>query len=133
MKRLASVFKALSDESRLRIISLLIHSEELCVCDIQSIMGSTQTKISRHLGYLKRSGILSGRRQGLWMLYSIAHPADRDLRVVLDSLGKLLRENSVAQRDYRRLKSNLRQGCCATFSIVKPRGEMTPLQPPGER
>lgn len=123
MTRLAGVFKALADHSRLRIINLLIHSGELCVCDIQAIMGFTQTKVSRHLSYLKRAGLVTNRRHGLWMLYSIARPAGHDQRLIMDSLARLLRENPVAQRDYRRLRSNVRRGCCATFTVLKPNQE----------
>jgi ArsR family transcriptional regulator len=128
MKRLATMFRALSDESRLRIINLLVHSGELCVCDIQSIMGFTQTKVSRHLAYLKRAGLVSDRRKGLWMLYSIAKPADHDQRLILESLGQMVRENPLAQKDFRRLKSNVRQGCCATFTVVKPHQEPLALR-----
>ena len=128
MKRLAAMFRALSDESRLRIINLLLHSGELCVCDIQSIMGFTQTKASRHLSYLRRAGIVSDRRQGLWMLYSIARPADEEQRIMLESLGEMVRENPLAQKDYRRLKNNVRQGCCTTFTVIKPNQEPLTLK-----
>ncbi len=77
MEELAVVFKALSDESRLRIINLLFYSGELCVCDIERVMGATQTKVSRHLAYLRKVGLVDDRRQGLWMLYSIAKPKNR--------------------------------------------------------
>lgn len=119
MMRLAEVFKALSDDSRLRIINLLLHSGELCVCDIQSTMGFTQTKVSRHLAYLKRAGLVTDRRQGFWMLYSIARPLDRELRAMMDSLAPLLRENPVSQRDARRLRTSIRQGCCAAVNVLK--------------
>ena len=128
MKRLAAMFRALSDESRLRIINLLVHSGELCVCDIQSIMGVTQTKVSRHLAYLKRVGLVSDRRKGLWMLYSIARPADQEQRLILESLGQMVRENPLALKDYRRLRSNVRQGCCATFTVIKPNQEPLALR-----
>jgi len=128
MKRLAAMFRALSDESRLRIINLLVHSGELCVCDIQSIMGFTQTKVSRHLSYLKRAGLVNDRRKGLWMLYSIAKPTDQEQRLMLESLDRMVRENPVALKDHRRLKNNVRQGCCATFTIVKPNQEPIALK-----
>ena len=69
MDTLAKTFKALSDESRLRILGIILRSEELCVCDIEYVMGFTQTKVSRHLAYLKNAGLVEDRRQGLWMLY----------------------------------------------------------------
>jgi ArsR family transcriptional regulator len=120
MQNLARVFKALSDESRLRIINILVHSGELCVCDIERVMGFTQTKVSRHLSYLKRAGLVDDRRQGLWMLYSIARPKNEEHRQLLDCLHEILKSNPVARRDARHLTANIRKGCCATFSVVKP-------------
>jgi ArsR family transcriptional regulator len=120
MHDLAGVFKALSDESRLRILNLLFHSGELCVCDIESVMGFTQTKVSRHLSYLKRAGLVEDRRQGLWMLYSIARPKDKEQRRVVDFLGSLLKANRVAKQDARHLAASINTGCCATYTRVKP-------------
>jgi ArsR family transcriptional regulator len=121
MHNLAHVFKALSDESRLRIINILVHSGELCVCDIEAIMSFTQTKVSRHLSYLKRAGLVDDRRQGLWMLYSIAKPKNEDHRQLLECVAEILKSNPVAMRDARRLTANIRKGCCATVSVVKPK------------
>lgn len=121
MNRLAAVFKALSDESRLRIINLLFFSGELCVCDIEQVMGFTQTKVSRHLAYLRRIGLVGDRRHGLWMLYSIASPKDEEQRQILDFLAQLLRSNEIAQKDARRLSSRIRKGCCTTYSVVQRR------------
>jgi ArsR family transcriptional regulator, arsenate/arsenite/antimonite-responsive transcriptional repressor len=120
MKNLTAVFKALSDESRLRIINLLMHAGELCVCDIESIMGFTQTKVSRHLSYLKKAGLVDDRRKGLWMLYSIAKPKSAEHREVLECVGRFLQTNPVARNDARELIKNVRKGCCTTFSVLKP-------------
>lgn len=119
MGSLAHVFKALSDESRLRIINLLLVSGELCVCDIERVMGFTQTKVSRHLAYLRRVGLIDGRRQGLWMLYSIARPRTGEQEQLLRFLADLLKSNDLAQRDAKRLAANIRKGCCSTYSVVK--------------
>ncbi len=127
MHELAQLFKALSDVSRLRILNLLIHSGELCVCDIISIMGVPQAKVSRHLAYLKRTGLVTDRRQGLWMLYSIPRPKDEHHRRMIDCLGVLLKSNPVAQRETRHLASNISTGCCATFTRI------TPAPRPGRR
>lgn len=121
MKSFATVFKALSDDSRLRIINLLFHSGELCVCDIEEVMGFTQTKVSRHLAYLRKARLVDDRRQGLWMLYSIAKPRNAEQKTILDFLAGLLNSNDVARRDAERLASRIRKGCCATYSVVKPR------------
>ena len=119
MKTLSTVFKALSDEARIRILNLLMYSGELCVCDIQAVMGFTQTKVSRHLGYLKKAGLVSDRKQGLWMLYSIAKAKDEDHRQILESLAALLKSNEVARLDAKRLASNMASGCCATTTVLK--------------
>jgi ArsR family transcriptional regulator, arsenate/arsenite/antimonite-responsive transcriptional repressor len=120
MKSFATVFKALSDDSRLRIINLLFFSGELCVCDIEEVMGFTQTKVSRHLAYLRKAGLVDDRRQGLWMLYSIAKPRDDEHKKILDFLASLLQSNDVARKDAERLASRIKKGCCATYAVVKP-------------
>ena len=120
MQQLAKAFKALSDESRLRIINLLIHSGELCVCDIESILGYTQTKVSRHLSYLRKAGLIEGRQQGLWMLYSIPNPKNEDHKRLLESVKTIITTNPIAQKDLKQLSKNINKGCCATFSILKP-------------
>ena len=120
MKNLASAFKALADESRLRILNILIHSGELCVCDIERVMGFTQTKVSRHLGYLKRAGLVTDRREGLWILYSIAQPKDDEHREIMKCIRQLLEPNPVAQKDAKELAKSIKKGCCTTFSVIQP-------------
>jgi ArsR family transcriptional regulator, arsenate/arsenite/antimonite-responsive transcriptional repressor len=65
------VFKAFSDESRVRILNLLYHNKELCIVDLWSILDFTQTKTSRHLIYLKNSGLVSFRKVDQWTFYFI--------------------------------------------------------------
>ncbi len=120
MKNLANVFKALSDESRLRIISILLTSGELCVCDIEATMSFTQTKVSRHLAYLKRAQLVNERRQGLWKLYSISKPKSPEHKQVLDCVSEIVRSQPVAQSDAKLLTRNIKKGCCTTFSVIKP-------------
>lgn len=72
MKHPVNLFKALSDETRLRILSLLLGEGELCVCDLIAALKLPQSTVSRHLAYLRRSGMVNDRRCGLWMYYSIA-------------------------------------------------------------
>lgn len=76
MKQTAHFFKALSDETRLRILALLLVEGELCVCDIMAALGQPQSTVSRHLAYLKKTGWLTDRRCGLWMYYSVAEGRD---------------------------------------------------------
>src|SRR5882762_4480918 len=84
------LFKALADRTRLRVINL-IGDEEVCVCFFVEILRTNQPKISRHLAYLRRAGIVGARRQGPWMHYRIVEPPDRDAaRVLTNTLAWLL-------------------------------------------
>jgi ArsR family transcriptional regulator, arsenate/arsenite/antimonite-responsive transcriptional repressor len=120
MDQLVTIFKALSDESRLRILGLLLQAGELCVCDIQSTIGCTQTKVSRHLAYLKKSGLVRDRRKGLWMLYAIAKPEKSEHRAILEAMTHLISRNPKVAEDFARLRDSLNQGCCATVRVVGP-------------
>lgn len=73
MREEISLFRALSDETRLRIMALL-SQRELCVCQLEWVLNLPQTKVSRHLAVLKNSGLVKDRRQGLWMFYALAEP-----------------------------------------------------------
>jgi ArsR family transcriptional regulator len=70
MENILTVFKALSDETRLRILKLLEHGE-LCVCDIVAAFDMIQPKVSFHLAVLKEAGLIKDRKQGKWVHYSI--------------------------------------------------------------
>lgn len=70
MKTSAKTFKALADETRLRIMALLTNGE-LCVCDLMAVLALPQSTISRHLSYLKNAGWVEDRRQGVWMHYRL--------------------------------------------------------------
>ena len=120
MKGLNTLFKALSDEARLRILNLLFESGELCVCDLESTLGFTQTKVSRHMSYLKRAGLVEDRKQGRWVLYAIAKPRSEEQRIVIRSVREILQSHSQARKDSARLLKRFKTGCCATFAFVKP-------------
>lgn len=120
MKELAKVFKALSDEARLRILNLILRTGEICVCDIEAITGFTQTKTSRHLLYLRNAKLVDSRQHGLWMLYSIAEPKSKEQEQLLDCLKTILQLNPVALKDAKELNKNINKGCCTTFSVIKP-------------
>jgi ArsR family transcriptional regulator len=78
MRDAARFFRVLADEARLKIIWLLFHHEELCVCDIMAALGITQSKASRHLATLKHAGLVTGRKDGLWSHYAL-RPAEDGL------------------------------------------------------
>jgi ArsR family transcriptional regulator len=69
---LSDTFKALSDETRVQIMTLLLEHDELCVCDFVGALGQTQSKVSRHLRYLYHAGLVRDRREGLWMHYRVS-------------------------------------------------------------
>lgn len=75
MSDAVKLFKALADETRLRILNL-IGQRELCVCHIVEALGLGQSKVSRHLAHLRNAGMVIDRRDGLWMYYSLAEPRD---------------------------------------------------------
>ena len=78
MRGLASVFRALSDETRLQMLGLLLREGELCVCDFVEVLAVTQSKASRHLATLKHAGLVTDRRDGLWSHYAL-RPAEDGL------------------------------------------------------
>lgn len=67
----ATLFKALSEPVRLRILHLLLEKSELCVCDIVDTLELSQSVVSRHLAYLRNAGLLSTRREGVWIYYQV--------------------------------------------------------------
>lgn len=91
MKKEAQLFKSLADETRLKILWLLMTREELCVCDIMGVLGITQSKASRHLRYLYHLGWVSDRREGVWMNYRLSispnSPEAKQLKVLRDILS----------------------------------------------
>ncbi|MDA1092535.1 MAG: metalloregulator ArsR/SmtB family transcription factor [Acidobacteria bacterium] len=106
IETMATVFKALADQTRLRILGLL-GAGEVCVCDIHQSLGIPQPTTSRHLAYLKRAGLVADRRDGLWVHYRLAEPRDPVLRTVLDATMHSLTHLPTTARDRTRL-------CCNT-------------------
>jgi ArsR family transcriptional regulator, arsenate/arsenite/antimonite-responsive transcriptional repressor len=91
MKKEAQLFKSLADETRLRILWLLLAKEELCVCDIMGVLGITQSKASRHLRYLYHLGWVTDRRDGVWMNYRLTitpgSPEEKQLKLLAEILS----------------------------------------------
>ena len=84
----AQLFKALSEEPRIRILNLLFQKSEMCISDLELILGYTQAKTSRHLTYLKNSGIVSSRKVDQWVFYDIKEEVTDLMKVVLDYFNK---------------------------------------------
>jgi ArsR family transcriptional regulator, arsenate/arsenite/antimonite-responsive transcriptional repressor len=106
---LTTVYGALADETRLRILSLL-KDGEVCVCHIHGSLGVPQPTASRHLAYLRRAGLVAARREGVWMHYSLARPRDPVVAAILDAAQHALTHTAVAPRDHARLQRQLVAG-----------------------
>jgi ArsR family transcriptional regulator len=101
------LFRALADTTRLRLLNLMADGE-ICVAYFIEILGVSQPKISRHLAYLRKAGIVASRREGKWIHYRLAMPADKVAHGILRETLKHLREDSKMQRDTSRLSSACR-------------------------
>ncbi len=112
MKTLAAIFSALSDPSRLRILNLLLASGDLCVCDIERTLDFTQTKVSRHMRYLRRAGLVTSRKSGRWVVYSLVRSDAVERGIVLSSLGTILQTTAEARSDRAALAADMKNGCC---------------------
>ncbi len=108
MNDLVMIFKALSDETRLRIIKLLERGE-LCVCDITAALDIVQPKVSFHLSALKEAGLIKDRKQGKWIHYSLD---DKDLfrRMLILSACERMQDGAIAA-DRKRLEAFLGGKC----------------------
>jgi ArsR family transcriptional regulator len=114
-------FRALADSTRLRIINL-IGDQEVCVCYFVEILKTNQPKISRHLAYLRRAGIVTTRREGIWMHYRIATPQDENAARVLANVREWLANDPGMQQDRQRLDKI----CCAPALPVQLQGSPKP-------
>ena len=114
-------FRALADRTRLRLINLM-SSGEVCVCFFVEILGTNQPKISRHLAYLKRAGIVAARREGKWMHYRLVTPPDANAEEILRGVQVWLNADKEMQQDYRRLM----KVCCAPQLPVLLQGAPRP-------
>jgi ArsR family transcriptional regulator len=100
-------FRALADPTRLRLLNL-VADKEICVCYFVEILGISQPKISRHLAYLRRAGILASRRDGRWMHYRLVAPSDRAASEILKATLAHLRQSPELQGELKKLDS----ACC---------------------
>ena len=91
-------FKALADRTRLRIIHL-IGEDEVCVCFFVEVLKTNQPKVSRHLAYLRRAGLVSVRREGKWMNYKLVEPPDAHAARIFREVRDWLANNPEMQRD----------------------------------
>jgi ArsR family transcriptional regulator len=102
------LFKALADRTRLRLINLL-GDDEVCVCFFVEVLKLNQPKISRHLAYLRRAGVVVARREGKWMHYRIVEPPDPRAANIFREVRASLANDAGMKRD----RTRLAQVCCA--------------------
>ena len=113
---LENLLKTLADRTRLRLLNLM-GDHEICVCFLVEALNTSQPKISRHLAYLRRSGLVAARREGLWMHYRIVRPSDKHLAAVLDQVLQSAASDLEMKKDLARLNS----ACCAPKLITLQR------------
>lgn len=97
----ANVFKALSDPIRLKLAALLARQDEICVCKLTEALGEPQFKVSRHLSVLRNAGLVTARRQGTWMYYSLVASRTPFDTAVRDCLSRC----AAKDRDVKKLQS----------------------------
>jgi ArsR family transcriptional regulator len=116
-----ALFSALADRTRLRLLNL-IRNDEVCVCFFVEVLKTNQPKISRHLAYLRRAGVVSARREGKWMHYRIAEPSEPHAARVMREVMEWLAQDEEMQRDRERLI----KACCSPQPPVQLRGAPRP-------
>jgi ArsR family transcriptional regulator len=119
---LALLFAALSDRTRLRLLNLM-DGREVCVCYFVEILGQSQPKISRHLAYLRRAGVVTARREGKWMHYKIVVPHHAGAAKILGETLAVVRVEKAMQTDLARLG----KACCAPRRVPTLDGAPVPL------
>lgn len=102
------LFRALADRTRLRLINLM-GSDEICVCFFVEVLKTNQPKISRHLAYLKRAGVVAARREGKWMHYRVVEPPEPHAANIFREVRTWLENDRAMQSDRMRFQKI----CCA--------------------
>ena len=106
------MFRAFSDPIRLRLLHLLLVEKQMCVGDLVAVLRVPQPTASRHLSYLRRSGLVSTRKTGLWTYYSLLPARNRFHRELLKCLGSCFQDVPELSKDARRAKSMRKTGGC---------------------
>lgn len=110
--RVDVMFRAFSDRTRLRILHLLT-AGETCVCDLVSVLGVPQPKVSRHLAYLRKAGLVAARKDGLWSYYTLAPARSAFHGKLLECLACCFRDVPELARDAERLsRGKASPACC---------------------
>jgi ArsR family transcriptional regulator len=127
--RLETLFKALADKTRLRILALL-GQNEVCVCHIHDSLGLPQPTVSRHLAYLRRAGLVDVRRDGVWMHYRVARSLGPDVQAVVDAAVDAVTRVPATARDLKQFQRAFGElyvlptatggSCCAPRAVAEP-------------
>lgn len=115
-------FQALGDKTRLRLLNLM-GDQEICVCYFVEILEQAQPKISRHLAYLRRAGIVEARRDGKWIHYRIVMPPNIGAAQVLRQTLSWLKEEKSMQAD----RARLSKACCSPAKFAALQGAPPPI------
>ena len=123
MRDFLAITKALSDETRIRIMKLLEHGE-LCVCELMEVLGMGQSTVSKHLGILHSAGLVERRKEGTWSYYRLAEEAVNKYNLLFrEVMRQVLNDDKLIQEDVRRLKRLKRQnrtgGTNACIKVAK--------------
>lgn len=113
LAEMEKLYMALSDQTRLRLLNLM-REDEICVCFFTEALGESQPKISRHLAYLRKAGLVKARREGKWMHYQIEFPENPFAREILYDTLEWLGEQEAMQQEY----ENLVKVCCSLNAPV---------------
>jgi len=119
MREVARFFKAFSDETRLRILHLLLKGE-LCICELMEVLQLPQSNVSRHMAYLKNAGLVDDRREAVWVYYSLIEPRGKVHACQLKCLAECFDDYEILKRDEVRLEEFKLRGSCGS---PRDRGE----------
>lgn len=111
VRPLSQAFRALGDETRLRIVALLSHGE-LCVCHLEKALGISQPNASRQLGILRAANIVDFRREGTWVYYSLTKQNHAFVESQLDALTKMFGAERSLRTDHARLRKSCGPNAC---------------------
>jgi ArsR family transcriptional regulator len=111
MKTISNIFKSLDDETRLRILALLLEEDEICVCYLVAVLQLPQSTVSRHLALLKKAGWLKDRREGVWIYYSICKSLASIQQFLLPVLRNFLTKTETPKEDLKRLQEFMQDNC----------------------
>lgn len=131
--QLSAVLRACADQTRLRLLSLLALEGEVCVRHLVEILGTNQPKVSRHLACLKRAGLVSDRRDGLWIYYRLADSLNGQTGRLMECLTSCLAELPELQREAEELRAIQHSREIVRFrgrgrEVIQPAG--TPVSAP---